>query len=218
MKAMANTKRDRENAAELELIAALKRTPAKDGPQEICPSPVLLRRFVAGLIDDEKQRTDILTHMDICSRCMRTVVEFHKNRRVHRRSILGLVAALLLATAVWIWPSRPHSAAVAVVDLIATAPTRSNPQIDMSPIKISSDTRQFRIFLPQLSDEGRYEVALFTRQRENPPVLHGFASTRRQDHLELVIDMDFERIRPGQYLLALRHGDSDWMYIPVVNQ
>ena len=218
MKAMANIKHDRENAAELELIAALKRTPAKDGPQEICPSPVLLQRFAAGLIDDDKQRTDILTHMDGCSRCMRTIVQFHKNRRVRRRSILGLVAALLLATAVWIWPSRPHSTTVAVVDLVAAAPTRSSSQIDMSPIKVTADTRQFRIVLPQLSDEGRYEVALFTRQRKNSPVLRGFASTRRQDHLELVIDMDFERIRPGHYLSAIRHGDSDWMYIPVVNQ
>jgi hypothetical protein len=89
----------------------------------------------------------------------------------------------------------------------------------MPSIKVGADTHQLRVILPQLSAEGIYEVAVFAEETEDVPILRKPTSASMKDHhLELKVDMDFSRMRPGNYLLAVRHGDSNWEYVPLVRE
>jgi hypothetical protein len=217
---MAKTKHDPQDEAERELIQALKEMPQRAGPREICPPPDLLRRFVSGLVDEEATRDRILAHLDVCPSCLDAVVQI-RNRRIRiRRAAMALVAVVLLAAVLWIWPIKysPHSVSVAVVDLSA-GPTRSNHHIDMPAVKVGADTRQVRIVLPKVSADDMYEIAVLKGEANGKPILQSAASpTMLDNNPEIRVDMDFSRIPPGSYLLGIRHGDSNWEYVPLVRE
>ena len=89
----------------------------------------------------------------------------------------------------------------------------------MPPVKVGADTHQLRIILPDVSAEGMYEIAVFAREAEGAPILHKPSSAIMQNHrLEVRVGMDFSRIERGSYLLAIRHGDSDWQYVPLLRE
>jgi hypothetical protein len=217
---MAKTKHDPQDEAERELIQALKEMPQRAGRREICPAPGLLRRFVSGLVDEEATRNSILAHLDVCPRCVDAVMQL-RNRRIQiRRAAMALVAVVLIAAVLWIWPIKysPHSVSVAIVDLSA-GPTRSNHHIDMPPVKVGADTRQVRIVLPKVSADDMYEIAVFEGEASGKPILQNAASPTMQEHNpEMRVAMDFSRIPPGSYLLGIRHGDSNWDYVPLVRE
>src|SRR5947209_201939 len=123
---MAKTKQNPGDQAERELRQALLDMPRQAFHQEICPSLDLLERFVAGSIDEEGARTQILAHLGTCPKCLKTVVQLRNRRLRIRKFALGLVAAVLIATVLWIWPARPsiHSVTVAIVDLSDALSTR----------------------------------------------------------------------------------------------
>jgi hypothetical protein len=89
----------------------------------------------------------------------------------------------------------------------------------VSPVKAGADTRQVRIVLPKVSADGMYEIAVFVGGAEEAAILHNSAyATAHADTLELSVSLDFARLRPGSYLLAIRHGDSNWEYVPLVRE
>ena len=81
---MFKAKRNPGDDAERELRQALTEMPQRDGPREICPTPELLRRFVACSIDEEATRDRILAHLDVCPSCLDAVVQL-RNRRIRIR-------------------------------------------------------------------------------------------------------------------------------------
>jgi hypothetical protein len=169
---MARMNHNPGDDAERELRQVLLEMPRRDGPREICPTPDLLRRFVAGAVGEEATRNRILAHLDVCPRCVDAVVEL-RNRRIRiRRSAMALVAVVLIAALLWIWPIKPspHSVSIAIVDLSVAGPTRSNHHLDVSPVKAGADTRQVRIVLPKVSADGMYEIAVFVGGAEEAAI------------------------------------------------
>lgn len=218
---MAKMKQNREDAVERELRQALLEMPQRDGPREICPTLDVLKRFVAFTLEKEAARTQVLAHLDVCTRCLQTVVQL-RNRHIRiRRSALALVAFVLIAAVLWIWPTKPliQSVIVAIVDLSDAAPTRGNHRIDISPVRVGADTHRLRIILPLVSAEGIYEIAVFPGEAGNTPILQTTSSTTMQEHhLELSVALNFSRIARGNYSLAIRHDDSNWEYVPLVRE
>jgi hypothetical protein len=218
---MVTAKRNPGDDAERELRQALIEMPQRAGPREICPPPDLLRRFVSGLVDEEATRDRILAHLDVCPKCPDVVVQL-RNRRIRtRRAAMALVAVVLIAAALWIWPvkSSLHSVSVGIVDLSVAGPTRSNHHIDMPTVKVGADTRQIRVVLPKVSADDMYEIAVLKGEANGKPVLQSAASpTMLDNNPEIRVDMDFSRIPPGSYLLGIRHGDSNWEYVPLVRE
>ncbi len=213
-------KQRRGDEAERELAQALLRMPQRAGPTNLCLQLDLLKRYVAGSLPDET-RTRVLAHLDECPQCFETAVLLHKRHRWIRRSALALVAVFLIAVAgLWIWHPKPtmRSASVAIVDLRDAI--RSNRHVDMQPVKAGSDTRQLRIMLPAYSAEAVYEIALFAAGSEDSDaVVRSLASTKMWDHrLELNVAFDFSRIAPGRYSLAIRHGEANWEYVPLLRE
>jgi hypothetical protein len=225
---MAKTKHHPQDEAERELIQALKEMPQRAGPREICPTPDLLQQFVSGLVNEEATRNRILAHLDVCPKCLDVVVQLRnvvvqlRNRRIRiRRAAMALVAVVLIAAVLWIWPIKPslHSVSVGIVDLSVAGPTRSNHHIDMPTVKVGADTRQIRVVLPKVSADDMYEIAVLKGEANGKPILQNAASPTMLDHNpEIRVDMDFSQIPPGSYLLGIRHGDSNWEYVPLVRE
>jgi hypothetical protein len=132
---------------------------------------------------------------------------------------MALAAVVLIAAILWIWPIKPlpHSVRVALVDLTVASPTRSNRHIEVPSVRVDAGTRQVRIVLPKVSADDMYEIGVFRGEAEGKPILHNSASPTMVDHnLEMRVDMDFSGIRPGSYLLGVRHGESDWEFLPLL--
>jgi hypothetical protein len=200
--------------AEKELMQALAAPPAGNHPIEICPNPDLLRSFFAGSVTDEKIQRQILAHLSACPTCRHKMSELRK-RRLHLKWAARLVAAVIVIVAaiLWVWPKRnaPHqdSQEIAVVDLGSTI-TRG---IENLPVKVSHTTRRFQIVLPSGSTAGSYEVELLAPQAKDSPILTTAADTEvANERQQLNITLDLESLAPGPYLLAIRHGNSGWVY------
>jgi hypothetical protein len=60
---------------------------------------------------------------------------------------------------------------------------------------------------------GSYEVELVMSQAKDSPILATTAVSQvADDRQELNISVDLEKVRPGPYLLAIRNGNSSWVY------
>lgn len=214
---MANRKQYGAKAEE-ELGKMLLSLPVADGPREICPSPKMLRRFVAGSLRSAVERDRILVHQADCPTCLDTVVRMSKRRNLVRRSSVAVVACFLFAAIIWIWSSQSivHSVPIATMDLREIATTRSSQPNNVPATRVGADTRQIIIILPQSREDGNYEVEVKTALDGNLPLLHTTAPTILKDHtLELVVAVDFSRIARGKYVLAVRHAGSSWEYAPL---
>jgi hypothetical protein len=200
--------------AEKELMQALADLPVGSGPVEICLTPELLRSFFDGLVTDEKVQRQILAHLSTCPTCRHKMSELRK-RRLHLKWAACMVAAVIVIVVaiLWIWPkwNAPHKdfPEIAVVDL-GPKITRG---IEDLPIKVSHTTRRFRIVLPSGSAAGSYEVALLAPQAKDSPILTTAAETEvANERQQLNINLDLESLPAGSYLLAIRHGNSGWVY------
>jgi hypothetical protein len=206
--------RHNHDEAEKELIQALADLPVGNRPAEICPIPDLFRSFFAGSVRDEKIQRQILAHLSTCSTCRYKMNELRK-RRLHLKWAGRMVAAIIVIVAaiLWVWPRRntpqKDSQEIAVVDL-APKITRG---IEDLPIKVSHTTRRFRIVLPSGSAAGSYEVEILAPQAKDSPILTTAADTEvANQRQQLNISLDLESLAPGPYLLAIRHGNSGWVY------
>jgi hypothetical protein len=213
---MTIVKRDHRNA-EKELMQALAAIPVENRSREICPTPDLLRCFFAGSVTEESIQNQILSHLSVCLKCRHMMTEL-RVRRLRLRWAVRLVAAILFIAAIlWTWPKRNaqvHSQEVAVVDFGPSDVTRG---IEDHPIKVSHSTRRLRIVLPAVSPAGSYQVELLEPQAKDSPILITSAVTQgANQRQELNISVDLERVRFGPYLLAIRTGNSNWMYRTVL--
>ncbi len=203
---------------ERELGEILLSVPAKEGPREICPTPATLRCFVAGAT--EKVRNEVLNHLAVCPKCVDMVAQLSTQRTLIRRSFVA-VACFVFAAILWIWNSGPRSLSipVATVDLRFVAPTRGNESENVAPTQVGADTRQVVIILPESREDGAYEVEVRATPGNTPPVLHRDASVIVKDHtLQLNVSLDFSRLAPGKYVLAVRHAGLAWEYVPLLRK
>jgi hypothetical protein len=210
MKTMNLNHRD----AEKELMLALSAGTSGKRPVEICPTPKLLRSFFAGAVAEERAQTQILSHLSGCAICRHMMSDLRK-RRLRLRWAIPLVAAvILIAAVVWSWPKHnapvSNGQQIAVVDFGGSAVTRG---IEDLPIKISHSTKRLRIVLSAESAAGLYEVELVAPQSKDYPILATTGTTQVVDaREELNLSLDLESMAPGPYLLAIRHGNSSWVY------
>ncbi|HZT35024.1 MAG TPA: hypothetical protein VFA15_03820 [Nitrososphaera sp.] len=236
---MANGKEYSERAEE-ELGKIVLGLPAQERPCEICPSLRMLRQFAAGSLVSDFERDRTLNHLGVCSTCLDAVVRLRNQQRdfdvraesaglgqtvsllprsrLIRRLSIAVAACFLFAAILWISISKSnvHSVPVATIDLREIAATRGSQPDNVPIARVGADTRQIVIILPQSREDGMYEIEVKTALDSSLPLLRTTAPTIVKDHiLELVIAADFSRIARGKYLLALRHANSSWEYVPV---
>jgi hypothetical protein len=204
--------------AEKELMQALADLPAGNRPVEICPIPDLLRSFFAGSVTDEKIQRQILAHLSSCPACRHKMSGLRKRRLQFKWAGRVVAAAIVIVAAIlWVWPkwNAPHkdSPEMAIVDL-GSKITRG---IEDLPVTVSHTTRRIRIVLPSDSAAGSYEVELLAPQAKDSPILTTVADTEVANaRQQLNISLDLEGLAPGPYLLAIRHGNSPWIYRPLL--
>jgi hypothetical protein len=188
----------------------------------LCPSLDDLRRFAAGRYGaTSAQRDDVLAHLGTCDRCIDFMARLRKRRVLLRSAELALASAIVVAAILWIWTSQHHTPqnvnGAAIVDLRLLAPTRgTEPAPGRDALIIHRNIDRLRIILP-LGSEGKYEVRIFAREREGDSALHTSRRTSLESR-EVVLDLpvNFGRVMPGSYLLALRRDEVDWEYYPLI--
>jgi hypothetical protein len=183
-----------------------------------------------------EETADIIDHIGACSPCF---IQYwsYRRRRKHRRTAQILFFTLGIAAAIGLLTSRDrsgfqtHSAEEEKVtkgaatqqeyhQLVFDLQSRSVSRGDEPrAARLDGELRLPRalvllvIYLPIGSEDGRYEIQL--QRSEQPSLLeHGQAQLR--DRIErLEVKLDTSGLRPGNYLLRLRHVESGWTEYPV---
>jgi hypothetical protein len=218
---MSSRKRQRE-VTEKDLMEALARAPSDPAPDS-CLSVESLRLLANGRMEDEAERLKALRHFATCRHCTSALAELRRESPVHRVEptrqpvgrlivVFALAAMLLIAAIVWI-VQRPsgNSNDLVIADLRDDV-TRG---VDAPPVRVSRHTKHIKIMLPLGSAAGRYDVEVLGMNGRTIVHSSGLGSLS-SGTIELLVDCDFRPVVPGHYILAIRHGNSQWEFHPIV--
>jgi hypothetical protein len=132
---------------------------------------------------------------------------------------LAAAAMVLLAFAGWLWMrSRPsgQTAAVVILDLRGRAAVRGEnpPETSQQPLEVPRNARSLNLELPIGSNEGAYEVALFSPS--GAELFRTSATAKLEDHIVVLrAAVDLARISRGSYFLGMRQTGVEWTRFPV---
>lgn len=202
-----------------ELIQAEARLREATGPvqRSNCPNYSQLKSFAAGEYAQGNPTVEtIMDHLLDCDSCLATMAEIRTRAssekrlpiRGRRRLFLAGVAVLALAAlCFWAFRTRTPSTPVAIVDLRQV--TRGNED---SSIALHRESRAIRVLLPVGSAAGDYTIAIFGSAAPLNPILLASARSTVGDGevVVIVVSISLKQLRPGPYLLGVRHGNSKW--------
>lgn len=224
---MENRTRQHE-VTEKELMEALARGPSNPEPDDSCLNAESLQLLADGRMEDEAERLKALSHFAGCHHCASALAELRRKsqprgldqprwpiRRLRRIFAFAFAAIFLIATAVWI-VQRPSGNSNSSNDVgIADLRDDVTRGVDNPPVRISRTTKHLKIILPVGSPIGRYDVEVFGVDRRT--ILHSSGLSRPSNiTAELLVDLDFRSVAPGQYNLAIRHGDLQMEFHPIL--
>ncbi|HKV82223.1 MAG TPA: hypothetical protein VJP02_29010 [Candidatus Sulfotelmatobacter sp.] len=141
---------------------------------------------------------------------------------MQRRRVLTLVATaavLLFAVGGWLWVRARHSVQTtetAVLDLRDRSVARGQNPSDTSQarLEIPRTAKHLVLDLPIGSKEGPYDVGLITNTGDE--LLRATGTAELRDHINrLRVDVDFSRIRSGDYSLGIREPNLEWARYPI---
>ena len=191
-------------------------------PERIgCPGSSLLKGIAQGKVS----LTEVgpwLDHLGSCSPCFREFQEFRRQSAMQRRRVLTLVATaavLLFAVGGWLWVRARHSVQTtetAVLDLRDRSVARGQNPSDTSQarLEIPRTAKHLVLDLPIGSKEGPYDVGLITNTGDE--LLRATGTAELRDHINrLRVDVDFSRIRSGDYSLGIREPNLEWARYPI---
>jgi hypothetical protein len=94
--------------------------------------------------------------------------------------------------------------ALLVVDYIMVSPTRGakRPKIGSESLVLQGRRLRLRIHLPLGSEAGKYEVRLH-RKSDKTEVMKVYRNATKENNYILVVEEDFGKFPPGDYLLAV---------------
>jgi hypothetical protein len=76
-----------------------------------------------------------------------------------------------------------------------------------------------RVLLPTGSSEGDYDLGIFSSTSSASPIRLG--STRaafENGDIVIAVEVSLKKLRPGPYLLGIRHGGAEWAkYVVTLN-
>jgi hypothetical protein len=90
------------------------------------------------------------------------------------------------------------------VDYIMVSPTRGAkpPESGSETLVLKAERLRLRIHLPLGSEAGEYEVRLH-RKSDKQEVMKAYRNATKENNYLLVIEEDFGKFPPGDYLLAI---------------
>ena len=174
---------------------------------------------------------DIIDHIATCSRCF---LEYNAiRRRLRRRLVSGTalccVVGLLLAALIWrlAMPTRTRNEPIAhqsptaikaVLDFRNRTVKRSdreqNPGEPVAP-HLKRALLNLSIILPIGVEDGLYSVQFLSPFGDSVVNVEGKAAWDGSAET-LVTAVDLRNLAPGEYILAVRRGNSAWRVYPVI--
>jgi len=195
-----------------------------------CPGSQALKS-IAGRHLKFPEAEDIIDHIATCSPCF---LEYNAiRRRLRRRLVSGTalccVVGLLLAALIWrlAMPTRTHNEPIAhqsptaikaVLDFRNRTVKRSDREQDPAEAVAPHLKRvllNLSINLPIGVEDGFYSVQFRNQFGESVVNAEGKAAWDGSAET-LVTAVDLRNLAPGEYILAVRRGNSAWRLYPVI--
>lgn len=184
-----------------------------------CPGAEVLRRIASRTMPlNEAEKW--LDHLGSCSPCYSDFYEFRKVHELRRRrNFLAIAASILLAAGVagWVLLHRHNETLVAqtaVLDLRnRSVPRGTEPNPVEPPLMVKRTAVHWNIFLPFGSNDGPYDIRLFTDSGEL--LVSTKANAKLTDGVSVIqISVDLSSRSPGQCVLRLtRNGAPESSYL-----
>ncbi len=195
--------------AEIELMQALSFRKEKSG-NELCLDHRLLRMFLEGKVVDRNIQNRILSHLDTCPNCLRTLKQLRESRKGQFiRAVLAVASIVVVSFVIWFWHRQHTSPQIATLNFESSGILRS---VDVPPLTLPRSTTRLHFILSAQESPGPYEIELL-KSVGDPPLTKAqgitHAGTR---NLELDVDFDLAKYPVGAYVLAIRRSDSPWQY------
>lgn len=215
----------------LNAAAAAARTEFESPERTGCPGSAALS-LLASRRSSLAESADLIDHIGTCSPCF---AEYSRYRAAHERRV-GVFSALACAAAAVVLyfgvsqalngpggepppskevarpPEAPEQPTELVLDLRLKGVTRSDtpdPQGEEAPPRFPRSTVSLSIYLPIGSEEGVYEVALFSPSAESVLATSGEA-TLQNFVVILPVKLDLANLAPGLYELRIRRAGTQW--------
>jgi len=212
------------NVADKRLLEVLRQglTEEFPNPERIgCPGSALLKGIAQGTVP-LAEAEPWLDHLGACSPCFQEFTEFRRQASSQRRRIqtwVALAAILVFAVAGWLWVrTRPSVEATdtAVLDLrersVARGQGPSGP--GQAPLEIPRSVKHLILDLPIGSQEGPYDIGLFTETGDQ--ILRGTGTAQlHRGVTSLRVDLNVRGVSPGAYFLGVRQSDFQWARYPL---
>jgi hypothetical protein len=217
----------REERNLLNAAAAAARTEFESPERTGCPGSAALS-LLASRRSSLAESADLIDHIGTCSPCF---AEYSRYRAAHKRRV-GVFSALACAAAVVLYfgvsqalngpgdeppsakevarsPEPPEQPTELVLDLRLKGVTRSDTPDPQGEETLPRSTLSLSIYLPIGSEEGVYEVALFSSSAESVLATSGEA-TLQNFVVILPVELDLSNLAPGLYELRIRRAGTQW--------
>lgn len=200
---------DHRFVAETELMQALSSRKEGSG-NELCLDHRLLKKFLEGKVVDCNVQNRILSHLDTCPACLRTLKQLRESRKGEfRRALLAVASIVVVSFIIWFWHRQHPSPQIATLNFESSAILRS---VDVPPLTLSRSTTRLHFILSAQESPGDYEIELL-KSVGDPPLAKAQGVTHSGSrNLELDVDFDLAKYPVGLYVLAIRRLDSPWQY------
>ena len=151
-------------------------------------------------------------HIADCDRCISILKEIRPPHQVQpvalrlltSKALFVAVLALLIAVGSF-WFFKSIGPSIETVDLRQV--TRG---VEAPPIDLHRNATSIRILLPRGNPADDYEAGIFSLTSRLAPIraASGHANVENQD-VVLTVPLSLKDLKPGAYLLGIRHG-SEW--------
>jgi hypothetical protein len=187
-----------------------------------CPTTSQLISFAMGnYLHDDPAISELKKHLEDCDSCIARLKAIRPPRGdqtlalnlLKTRSFAAVAVALVVA-AISFWAIRSQGPLVATVDLRQVV-----RGIEPSSINLHRNADIIRVLLPAGSSDGDYDVGIFSSTTADSPIRLGSTrATLENGNLVIAVPISLKELRPGLYLLGIRHAGTEWAkYVVTVN-
>jgi hypothetical protein len=209
---------------EKRLREALRRTFLEGYPnpeRRGCPGSDILKAIASGKLTLEEAEPWIY-HLSACSPCTREFGDLRKKFQARRMLHLSAIAASVLVVvgvAAWLFlrhraePVRIQAVTLDLTNQLILRGAEEHPP--NPPLQLPKGNLNLTVYLPVGSEPGTYELQLL--REPGQPVWSAQAEVKLENfRATLRARADFNNLKSGLYLLAIRQRGSSWTYSPLV--
>jgi hypothetical protein len=187
-----------------------------------CPTTSQLISFAMGNYGDgDPAISELKKHLEDCDSCIARLKAIRppRGRQTLAPSFLktrsfAAVAVALVVAAISFWAIRSQGPLVATVDLRQVV-----RGIEPSSINLNRNADIIRVLLPAGSSDGDYDLGIFISTTAVSPIRLGATrATFENGDVVIRVAISLKELRPGPYLLGIRHAGTEWAkYVVTVN-